>query len=107
MALKPEHDGDITKVPGARILVSRNKPAGEFVGLYGFCSEGTLIRYQGSWITATGVALQKFNDTKVTHMTPEFIDVFDKLDVKGAIPSDEEIAAYVDHSYDLPKTPAK
>ena len=105
MALKPEHDGDIMKVPGARLLVCRNRDTGDFVGFYGFCSEGIFIRAYATWITASGQALQQFSGTVATHMMPEFIDFFDSLDVTETIPTDAEIAKFVDHTYDPEKPP--
>jgi hypothetical protein len=108
MAPKADDDADIAKVPGARILVSRNKDTNGFVGLYAFVSsKGVFIRAYRTWLKATGHALQQFNNTKVTHMTHEFIDVFDDRDQAGSIPSDAEITTFVDHSYDLPKQPTK
>ena len=106
MAPKADDDADIAKVPGARILVSRNKETCSFVGLYAFVSsKGVFIRAYRTWLRATGHALQQFNDTRVTHMASEFIGLFDDLDEMGRIPSDAEIARFVDHSYDLPKLP--
>jgi hypothetical protein len=64
------------------------------VGFYGLTSEGLFIRGQASWITATGQARQQFNGTDVIYISPEFIDFFDSLDIKGKIPSDAEIAKY-------------
>jgi hypothetical protein len=105
MSLKAEHDGDIMKVPDARLLVCRNPDTRDFVGFYGLCSEGIFIRACATWITATGKARQQFNGTVVTYMMPEFIDFFDSLDVMGTIPTDTEIAQFVDHTYDPEKSP--
>jgi len=105
MPLKAEHDGDIMKVPGARLLVCRSPDTGDFVGFYSLCSEGIFIRGCATWITAAGKARQQFNGSVVTHMMPEFIDFFDSLDVMGTIPTDAEIAEFVDHTYDPEKSP--
>ena len=100
-------DGDITKIKDAHILVCKNRETGEFVGLYGLTSEGIFIRASHTWITATGKARQQFSGSEANLVTPEFVDVFDKLDVMGTVPTYAEIAKFVDHKYDSPKTPAK
>lgn len=94
VALKAEYNGDITKIPEARIIVCKNDDTGAFVGFYGLTSEGLFIRGQASWIEATGLARQQFNGTDVTYVSPEFIDFFDSVDMKGKTPSDAEIAKY-------------
>jgi len=107
IAPKPDDHGDITKIKDAHILVCKNRETGEFVGLYGLTSEGIFIRASHTWITATGKARQEFSGTEAILVTPEFIDVFDKLEVTETVPTYAEIANFVDHRYDQPKTPAK
>lgn len=98
---------DITEIKDAHIFVCKDRETGEFVGLYALTSEGIFIRASLTWITATGKARQVFSGTEAILVTPDFIDVFDKLEVTQTVPTDAEIANFVDHRYDQPKTPAK
>lgn len=93
MPLKREYDGDALKAPGAFLAVSRDRSTGDFIGFYAFTQEGTYIRAHRMWITATGQALYQLSGSQIVKMDPAFIDAFDDLDEKGAIPSVEEIAA--------------
>ena len=94
MPLGPEHDGDITKIQGSILTVMKDRETGDFVGLYALTPEdGTYIRADAIWHRATGKALYQINGREAVLMEPSFIDTFDALDVKGKVPSDEEIAA--------------
>ena len=93
MSLKPEYDGDALKAAGALLAISKSKTTDEVNGLYVLSKEGTFIRGDGMWHTATGLALHQLNGSKLIPMRPDFIDTFDAIDVKGTVPTAQEIEA--------------
>jgi hypothetical protein len=91
MALKPSLEGDITKVDGYYLAVARNPETGEFIGFYGFTPDETYIRGAGTWITASGPALNKLNGAQLVEMKDSFIFRFDALDKKNQLPPSDEV----------------
>jgi hypothetical protein len=93
MALDSKYEGDITKVDGYYLAVARNPESGEFYGFYGFTPEGTYLRGAGTWITATGQALNKLNGAQLIEMKDTFILRFDSLDKKNLLPPSDAVLA--------------
>ncbi len=94
MSLKPEYDGDVTKVPGAFLAVARGRENGEFIGFYALTDEGTYIRGARSWITASGAALGKLNGAQLVEMRKSFITFFDVQDSNNGEVTDSDIANF-------------
>lgn len=93
MALRPEYDGDALRVPGAVLAVAQNRGTQDFIGLYALTPEGSFIRANRMWITATGKALSQLNGARIVKMDSPFIDVFDDLDATGRKPSPSQVVA--------------
>lgn len=69
--MKPEWNGDPLSVPGSVLIVCSEQETDEFVALYALTStDGTYIRGDGVWHTATGIALSQINFTKTIVARP-------------------------------------
>jgi len=91
MSLPKEVDGDVTKIDGYRLMAAREKESGKFIGFYAFTPKESYIRGAGSWITAKGSVLNKIDGAKLVEMRKSFINIFDKMDSKGEVPTDEKL----------------
>ena len=98
MSLTSEFGGDV------EVLAAFNMNDDSFIGVLAMTDAGAFVRADGSWHSLEGND-SAFLGSKVVTVQEQFLDMFDKMDAKGAAPTTDQALSYAvdeDDEEDVP-----
>lgn len=87
MSLTSDFGGDV------ELLAAFNMNDDSFIGLLAMSDAGAFVRADGQWHSLEGNN-QAFMGSKVVTVQEQFLDLFDKMDEKGVVPTTDQALRY-------------
>lgn len=87
MSQLSEFGGDV------ELLAAFNMNDDTFIGVVAMSDAGAFVRADGQWHSLEGNE-QAFMGSKVVTVQDQFLDLFDKMDAKGAAPTTDQALSY-------------